>query len=86
MRVGCDQVKIVLTDPFGVQVRLDDDVFYAGTDHNRKPTINRGRVEAINIAERKICVLRSARSGHNIADSSQRRTWVDISKVGVILP
>lgn len=79
-------MSVVLTDPFGVQIRRDDEVFFAGTDHNRKPTINKGRVEDINLANRKVLVRRSARSGNSVADSTVRLIWVEVAKVGVVLP
>lgn len=85
MHGGADQVSIVLTDPFGVQIRRDDEVFFAGTDYNRRPTINKGQVEAINVPDRKVLILRSGRSGNAIADATPRRIWVEVTKIAVNL-
>lgn len=75
-----------LADPFGTELRIGDEVFFAGTDSRRKPTINRGRVEDLDLLFRKVLVLREGRSGNRISDSVQRLVWVDIVKVGVIPP
>jgi hypothetical protein len=79
-------VNLLFTDPFGTAVKIDDTVFFAGKDQQRKPTINRGTVEEINIADRKVCVLRDARSGNATVDSAPRRVWVEVSKIAVVLP
>lgn len=76
----------VLTDPFGVQIRIDDQVFFAGADYNRKPTLNKGYVEKVNLVSRRVLVRRTVRSGNAVADSTERLIWVEVAKVGVVLP
>lgn len=71
-----------LLDAFGEDLRIHDEVMYAGRDYQRKPTINKGVIEDINFVERKVLVLRTERSGLSVADTTERRVWVEAAKVG----
>lgn len=75
-----------LTDAFGNQLRLDDEVYFAGTDYNRRPTLNRGRIDSLNVPNREVRVVRDARSGVNLTDNERRSVWVPCVKVGLINP
>jgi hypothetical protein len=77
---------MTLTDAFGNQLRLDDEVYFAGTDHNRKPTLNRGLIDSLNIPNREVRVVRNARSGIGVADNERRSVWVPCTKVGLVNP
>ena len=70
-----------LTDAFGEEVRIGDEVAYAGRDYLGKPTINKGEIDALNISNREVRVERTERSGNHIADTTPRRVWVSVSKV-----
>lgn len=74
-----------LTDAFGEELSINDEVDYAGTDHNRKPTINRGVIDLLDFEKNQVRVIRQVRSGRSIADENNRRVWVDTSKV-LLLP
>lgn len=71
----------LLHDAFGEDLSVGDDVAFAGTDMYRKPTINKGEIDALDFRSQKVRVLREGRSGNSVADSEWRRVWVEVSKV-----
>lgn len=76
----------ILHDAFGRDLSVGDDVVFAGTDVYRKPTINRGEIDGLDVRGRKVRVVREGRSGNAISDFEQRRVWVGVSKVARLHP
>lgn len=74
----------LFTDAFGEPLRIGDEVFFAGSDQRRKPTINKGSIEDINAVLGKVMIRREQRSGNAVLDSVSRVLWVEITKVGVV--
>lgn len=74
----------MLYDAFGQELKAGDEVMFAGTDCNRRPTINRGCIDLLNEAQDKVRVVREMQSGVHIADATSIRVWVHVLKVGRI--
>lgn len=71
-------------DGFGFELEPGDEVMYAGRSGNRRPTLNKGRVEQVSPDTGKVLVFRTGRSGMHNCDIDQQRVWVHAVKVGKI--
>lgn len=71
----------MITDAFGTEVMVSDNVAWVGRDYNNKITISKGVVEEIDDAGQKIKVYRTGRRGMRHSDDVERRLWVPLSKV-----
>lgn len=65
------------------RLHVGDRVAYAGIapERNRRPTINVGKIDAIDADNHRVRVVRELQSGNDIYDTEVRRVWVDTAKV-----
>lgn len=76
--------KILVADAFGVLLDVGHIVVYAGHDHQRRLTLNRGKVE--EILPDKVLVKREFQSTRNKLDNQPRKVWVEPWKISRVKP
>lgn len=73
-----------MKDAFDAELECFDDVVFVGRDWNGKLTLNMGRIDEMNPERGMVRVVRGARSSTTHKDTTQRKVWVETSKVAKI--